>query len=100
MDYFYLQTVKENTKFLTKEEIARAFKARKYQFILCCPSKTSYINIVENNMITNFDINSYDIKRADNIWGTVDSVLQGKKGKKLTQKNIKTDTTSICIKTT
>ena len=34
--------------------------------------------MVENNMITNCDINAGDIKRADTIWGPAESVLQGK----------------------
>ena len=34
--------------------------------------------MVENNMITNCDINADDIKRADTIWGPSESVLQGK----------------------
>ena len=35
IDYSYLQTVQENKKFLTKEELARASKARRYQSIFC-----------------------------------------------------------------
>ena len=38
--------------------------------------------MVENNMITNCDINSDNIKRADTIWGPAESVLQGKMKRK------------------
>ena len=68
IDYSYLKTVQENKKFLTKKELSRASKARRYQSILCWPSTTNYTKMVENNMITNCDINEDDIKRADNIW--------------------------------
>ena len=40
--------------------------------------------MVENNMITNCDINADDIKRADTIWGPAESVLQGKMKSKKT----------------
>ena len=33
IDYSYLQTVQENKNFLTKEEVTRASKARRYQSI-------------------------------------------------------------------
>ena len=100
IDYSYLQTVKKNTNFLTKEEISRAYKARIYQSILCCPSTTSYINIVENNIITICEIKSDDINRADIIWGPEEYLLQGKIKNKQIQQNSKTDTASIGIKTT
>ena len=32
IDYYSLQTVQENKNFLTKEEVARASKARRYQY--------------------------------------------------------------------
>ena len=38
--------------------------------------------MVENNMITNCDINADDIKRADTIWGPTESVLQGEMKRK------------------
>ena len=38
--------------------------------------------MVENNMITNCDINADDIKRADTIWGPAEYVLQGKMKRK------------------
>ena len=38
--------------------------------------------MVENNMITNCDINADDIKRADTIRGPAESVLQGKMKRK------------------
>ena len=75
MDYSCLKIVKENTNFLTKEEIYRSSKARRYQSILFWPSTTSYMNIAENNMITNCDKNSDDIKRSDIIWGPAESIL-------------------------
>ena len=53
IDYSYLQTVQENKKFLTKEDIYIASKARRYQSILCWTSTTDYIKMVENNIITN-----------------------------------------------
>ena len=54
--------------------------------MLLWTSTTSYINIVENNMITNCGITSYDINRADIIWGLTEYTLQGKmKGKKQTK---------------
>ena len=77
-----MQTVQKNTNFLTKEGIAIASKARKYQSILCWPSKMNYIKMVKNNIITNCDINADDIKRADIIWGPAESVLQGKMKRK------------------
>ena len=46
IDYSYLQTVQENENFLTKEEVARASKTRRYQSIVCCPSTTNYIKMV------------------------------------------------------
>ena len=45
--------------------------------------------MVENNMITNCDINSYDINRADIIWGPEESVLQGKMKRKNSNKHNK-----------
>ena len=96
--YSYIQNVRDNTKFLTKEEIVRALKASRYQYILCWPSTTSYINIVENNIITKCDINSDDIKRSYIIWGHAKSVLQGKTKRKKPNKHNsipKNDTTSI-----
>ena len=78
INFTCLQTVKENKNFLTKEKIARASKARRYQSILCWPFTTSYINIVDNNMITNGDINLDDRKRANIIWGPAEYVLQEK----------------------
>ena len=68
IDYYYLKNFKEHKKYLTKEKISRVSKARIYQYILCCSSTTRYIKTVENNMITNCDMNSDDIKRADIIW--------------------------------
>ena len=47
IDCSCLQTVKENKNFLTTEEIYRTSKTRIYQSILCWPSITIYINIVE-----------------------------------------------------
>ena len=38
--------------------------------------------MVENNMITNCNINADNIKRADTIWGPTESVLQGKMKRK------------------
>ena len=38
--------------------------------------------MVESNMITNCDINSDNIKRADTIWGPAESMLQGKMKRK------------------
>ena len=38
--------------------------------------------MVENNMITNCNINADNIKRSDTIWGTAGSVLQGKMKRK------------------
>ena len=38
--------------------------------------------MVENNMITNCNINADDIKQADVIWGPAKSVLQGKMKRK------------------
>ena len=77
IDYSYLQTVQENKNFLTKEEVSRASKARRYQLILGWPSTTNYLKMVENNMITNCDINTDNIKRADIIWRPAEYVLQG-----------------------
>ena len=70
--------VQENKKYLTKEEVARASKARRYQSTLFWPSTANYIKMVENNMITNCDINADDIKRAGIILGPAESMLQGK----------------------
>ena len=80
--------------------MAISFKARRNQSILFWTFTTSYINIVGNNIIANWYINSDSIKRADIIWGPAESVIQGKMGKKKTQQNSKTDTASIRIKTT
>ena len=82
IDYSCIQTINENTNLPTKEEISRASKARIYQYILCCSSTTNYIKTVENNMITNCDMNSDDIKRADIIWGPAESILKGKTKRK------------------
>ena len=51
-------------------------------------------------MITDCDINSDYIKRADIIWGLAESVLQVKNLKNQKKQNYKTDTASINIKTT
>ena len=77
-----MQTIQENKNFATKEEVARAPKGRRYQSILRWPSKTNYIKMVENNMITNCNKNADDIQRADVIWGPTESVLQGKTERK------------------
>ena len=39
--------------------------------------------MVENNMITNCDINADDIKRSDTIWRPTESVWQGKLKRKI-----------------
>ena len=78
IDYYNLKNVKEHKKYRTKEKISRVSKARIYQYILCWPSTTSYINIVGNNMITNCDISSYEIKKADIIWEPTDYIFKGK----------------------
>ena len=80
INYYCLQIIKEDENLLTKEEIARASKERRYQSILFWTSTTSYINIGWNNMITTCDINSDDIDRADVIWAPAESVLQCKMG--------------------
>ena len=98
-----MQTVQENKNFLTKEEVARASKARRYQLILGWPSTTNYLKMVENNMITNCNINTDDIKRADIIRGPAEYVLQGemkRKKTKRTQQYFKADSPSVSVTTT
>ena len=49
---------------------------------------------MENNKITNCDINSDNIKRADNIWGPAEYLLKGKiKGKNPNKHNRITELT-------
>ena len=38
--------------------------------------------MVENNIITNYDINADNIKSADTIWGPTEYMLQGKMKRK------------------
>ena len=57
--------------------------------------------MLENNMITNCDINADDIKRADIIWGPAESVLQGKMKRKTkhTQQDSNADSPSVSVTT-
>ena len=77
-EYTMLQTVKGNQEFLSKNEIARANKARRYQSLLYWPSTPAFISIVKDNLTNNCDITVDDIRRAEYIHGPAEPLLKGK----------------------
>ena len=77
-NYSFLQSVKSNKLYYTAAQIAGARRARTIQEQLGWPSTTSFLNIVNNNLIDNSNINADDIRRAQHIFGTPTPLLQGK----------------------
>ena len=53
---------KNNQYFLTKQETKRAYKARKPQQIIRCPSNTNFKSYIGKNLIESFVITVNDIK--------------------------------------
>ena len=73
-----LNTVAENLAKYTKREVLRANLARKIQKSIGHPSLKKFIEIVENNLLTNCPIVKQDILRAEDIYGPELGCLKGK----------------------
>jgi len=73
-----LNTVAENKAKYTNREVLQATLARKIQKSIGHPSLKRFIEIVENNYLTNCPIVKQDILRAEDIFGPELGCLKGK----------------------
>ena len=72
------QTVQENKRFFTQDEIKGAEEARRIQQLIGWPSTTTFKRIVALNMLRNCPITVDDIVRAEAIYGTPTPLCKGK----------------------
>ena len=76
-DYLMLQTVSNNKKYFTRDEIKGADLSRKYQEYLFYPGTKSLNKYVANNLITNSAVTVDDINRGEIIYGPPVPYIQG-----------------------
>ena len=81
-NYSFLMTISNTKQLISRREIEQADKARHYQELLGWPSTAEYLRIVDNNLVSNCDINADDIKRSLAIYGEPLPVLKGKMTRK------------------
>ena len=77
-NYSHLTIVEQNKTLYTKRDVAGADTARNLQHIIGWPSNNFYHHIVNNNLINNSPISTYDIHRANKIYGPASPLLKGK----------------------
>ena len=71
-----LKTVKDNKKFLTRQDIVDADKARNYQTYLGWMYTSTFVSYVSKHLITNYGITVDDIKQTGQIYGTPTPLLK------------------------
>ena len=74
----FAQTVRHNKLFYSKREIQGADYARALQSALGWPSTSTFLRIINQNLINNSKVTADDILRAEHIYGTAAPLLQGK----------------------
>ena len=74
----FAQTVTNNKTYYSRREIQGADRARALQATLGWPSTSTFLRIINNNLIHNSTITADDIKRAEHIYGAAVPLLQGK----------------------
>jgi hypothetical protein len=72
----FVQTVEDNLKLYSKQQIEGAKKARAMYEMLHCPSDEDFFNIINQGGIRGSKVTVEDIKIAKNIWGP--SVIKAK----------------------
>jgi hypothetical protein len=73
-----VQTIDENSKFLTSRQIESAKRARDLYKMIGRQSSIDFIAIIKNNLLPNVDISVKDIKNTQRIFGKDLGSIQGK----------------------
>ena len=73
----FAQTVHNNKLYYSRREIQGADRARALQAALGWPSTSTFLRIINNNLIHNSTVTIDDIKRAEHIYGVAVPLLQG-----------------------
>ena len=73
-----VNTVQDNKASYTRAEVSRAEQARALQIKIGRPSTSSFIHIVNNNLLPNCPVTKRDILAAEDIFGPDVGSLKGK----------------------
>jgi len=76
--YTFVNTVDENLAHFSKKEIEKANLARALYIKIGRPSRTSFIHILNNNLIRECPITADDVNRAEYIYGPDVGTMKGK----------------------
>jgi hypothetical protein len=77
-NYSFLETVDENSKFFSANEIKGALHARQTQQEMNWPSTSDFKYYISNNCIQNSPVTIDDINRAEIIYGPAKPLLEEK----------------------
>ena len=77
-NYSFLETVADNSKFFSADEIKGAMRARQTQQEINWPSTSDFKYYVSKNCIRNSPVTLDDINRAEVIYGPAKPLLEGK----------------------
>ena len=76
--YSFVSTVKQNKSFFTRDQIARADRARKLMQYVGWPSLADFKKYISSNLIHNANVTVDDVNRAEFIYGQAPPLIQGK----------------------